>query len=339
MMMLQQSQSDMENLEKLFASFMQSLLTRMELWITIGRVPKSHHRILRFYERSYWPTYEEKKDYLSLFIRHRDDPIWSMEEANLLARSMYVNKLIPQRVIDSMLMREGLTIETLTSSDIAFLVASVLTEPAVDLIERYTTFQPTQTQIKESYQRFLIEWTEPFVHEIAIPLLNFTFSGTLRREEAIGTRLCLTPLTPEEKTDIWNFNTRFEASSLPIDFGAFQNAQFKLAWSYSRKGRVFGNRELSSELYYITSALRLLKPGHVSAPALVEKSQFTFSWFSPRAISLERPEERQWSYPWQSSPGVTYILEISAFANYLLCISFPSQSFLSLGLPMLFYTT
>ena len=90
---------------------------------------------------------------------------------------MYVNKLIPRagNRRSDVNARGSYYRDFNILSDIAFLVASVLTEPAVDLIERYTTFQPTQTQIKESYQRFLIEWTEPFVHDIAIPLLNFTF--------------------------------------------------------------------------------------------------------------------------------------------------------------------
>lgn len=294
-MVTQQNHVDAEDLADLFVRFAQVFLPRMEVWITSEGVPLCQYLNTDFYESDdedgspftdWVQTPETSKDYLSLISDHVDDSWLTSAEIERFATRWEEVIGIPQSsppvVPLNMVSKQARTYMFLINE---------WTNPLLDVLERYNTFQPSQAQLLDSYHRYMVERTSACIQwDLIIPLLGFT--SELQQEEAIGTQFYLTPFTLEEKADVWNthFSESFPLqSSVSVDIQTFCSASFKLTatrtqqrGAYERmnifnRGALAAEREkILTVLEDIITALRLVKAGNVGTLVIFERTRAAF---------------------------------------------------------------
>src|SRR6266567_5879528 len=287
----QQSHTDTEELESLFVTFARSVLAQMVSWVEQGERFEYLSPKVYFTEDGPQMTtrsvYEPKKDYWMLLQRHTE-AILMTGEAQHCAREHWKAGLLglPQNL--EMSDSAGNPIVNPPFEQVREALIQDLFLPIRDICTRYHTFDPTDEQLVEQYHRYKDLWTAPTIRvDVTFPLVNFT--SNLAQENKIGTHLRLALFPLEERMDIWNEGMYyFSTVPKPMEQQAFASTHFKLSGvRYQEKDTAWGtytNQEIVSELGTALNALRLLKPGHVGAPAIFEKG-YTSSLWQTAAVS------------------------------------------------------
>lgn len=154
--------------------------------------------------------------------------------------------------------------------------------------QKYDTWPLTDEQILEQYHRCSASWGDALSHfAITFPLLNF--SSDLEQSKQLGRYLSLAPLTPADKTFLWNEDAKlFSFSPSPLDVTTFTQLTWKLTGTFSAPKKEDASdmsatsQEALNELDDILSAMRLLKGGNVGAPAIYQKRLEPVFWEGTR---------------------------------------------------------
>ncbi len=325
----QQSHTDTEDLESLFVTFARSVLAQMASWVEQGERFEYLSPKVYFTEDGPQMTtrsvYEPTKDYWMLLQRHKE-AILMTEEAQRCAREHWKAGLLglPQNL--EMSDSAGNPIVNPPFEQVREELIQDLFLPIRDICARYHTFDPTDEQLVEQYRRYKDMWTATTIRvDVTFPLVNFT--SNLAQESQIGTHLRLASFPPEERMDIWNEGMfYFSTVSKPMEQQAFASTRFKLfGVRYQEKDTAWGtyaNQEIVSELGTILTALRLLKPGHVGAPAIFERGYTSSLWQTPElSVPLSAYQTRQLPFADMYTFYETDLPNFSLLYNALLKLS------------------
>jgi hypothetical protein len=239
----------------------------------------------------------EKLDFQRLLLLHRED--WAREEAEHCAREHFFGGVRRERRI---LDETWQPIDRPTFGDSGNSLGSQLTYEVycvvAEICEEVQSLNLTEKQLLEAYRRLTEEWTSPTViWNLWTPLVNFK---TEKLPGQIGQRLELSRLSDDEKTTLWNHNSAFGPFGEPqvMDRSDLARSQFVLRGSSpaGRNDHAFGP-EFRDEVVRVITALRLLKSGELSAPAVLGVNNGLFKMvayqnvFDGRARNSGRPYE------------------------------------------------
>jgi len=159
----------------------------------------------------------------------------------------------------------------------------------------------TDEQILEQYHRWRAAWEDADSHfTVTFPLINF--SSNMVQPQQLGSHLLLAPLTPPDKTTLWNDDAKlFSLSPPPTDATTFMQLTWKLAGTFSTSKKDTSDigttrQEALDELGDVMSAMRLLKGGDVGAPAIYQKRLEPVLWEGTR-MCYSLNQVRQFSSP------------------------------------------
>jgi hypothetical protein len=159
------------------------------------------------------------------------------------------------------------------------------------------------------YRRLIALWSDSLEHvDITFPLVNFTYDA--KGPQPLSTHLFLCPLTPADKTALWNDDAKhFPFSEPPLDARALMSLSWKLSGTYSFSkdddpALDTTKQEVFLELGDIVTALRLLKKGDIGVPAIYEKKHTPVLWQGIRPAGVLRGDLQSRQFP--ASPFVSY---------------------------------
>jgi hypothetical protein len=328
-MELQATNDKVNELEQSFLKFARGVLSHMEQWIRAEGLTGFNYFAHSFGENSYNRWAEVTAEYGTLLQGHMQD-LLAMEETQQCAqRHLQADVILPS-------LQENKKTETTEnapqdgslSQQTEQQVVLDLLVPLLESINLHDTFSPVDEQLLAQYRRLIAHWSDSFERvDITFPLVNFSCDA--RESQPLSAHLFLRPLTPADKTALWNDDAKnFTFSEPPLDARTLMSLSWKLSGTYAflKNGPPNPNttkQEVLHELGDIVAALRLLKKGDVGAPAIYEKNQRPVLWQGVRMVNvLGNQQVRQFPLsPFQyyelSEPDIPDLKELSKALHQL----------------------
>lgn len=272
----QKNDETSEALDGLFVTFVHAALPLLNQWITAGELWGDYYLRGDFEEDAYYRTSDHIPAFGGLLQKHLSD-LLELEETQRC-----VEKHIQARVLPVSTSGTDETIQRAVLDLLVPFVESCKQQDELPLPDL------TNDQILEQYYRCRAVWEDADSHfTITFPLINF--SSDISQSQQLSPRLLLAPLTPSDKTTLWNDDAKmFTFSTPPLDATTFMQLTWKLAGTFSAPKKEDASdmsntrQEALDEIGDTTSAMHLLKGGDVGAPAIYQKRLAPVLWEGTR---------------------------------------------------------
>jgi hypothetical protein len=254
-----------------FLSFARSLVLKLSEWESESGPPLYDDLEVKFVEGGRRSDIVKKLDYERFFRRRWDQ---SSPEVKDLARDcvrLHLDRSLvkPPRLTDA----QGVTLAAPSFEEMLPSLAWAFARPVLLTINKLQTLKVPDTELIDTYQRFVEGWHMADVPQLAtIPLLNFVAETSFK----ITPYFDLVPFTPDDKNLLFSRTAAFGGHREP-DF----YARFKLSgqFSYDSSRPVhFGT--LAHETWLVVTAMRLLKSGDVGAQMMYYRSSLEHEEFT-----------------------------------------------------------
>lgn len=244
-----------EALDGLFVAVVHAVLPCMDQWITAGELGADFYLRGDFEENAYYRKMDHTKAFGGLLEEHLSD-LLAMEET--------------QHCVEKHIQAGVLPVSTHGTDETTRQAMLDLIVPIAESCKQrdsWSLADLTDEYILEQYHRCRAAWEDADSHfTITFPLINF--SSDMPQPRQLSTHLLLAPLTPSDKTILWNDDARlFSLSAPPLDATTFMHLTWKLVGTFSAPKKEdasdMGNtrQEALDELGDVMSAMHLLKGG------------------------------------------------------------------------------
>lgn len=265
-----------EALDGLFVLFAHAVLPRLDQWIMAGELWADYYLRGDFEENAYYRKMDQTPAFGGLLQKHLSD-LHAMEET--------------QHCVEKHIQAGVLPVSTDGTDEVTRQALLNLIIPIAESCaqrDSWSLDDLTDDYILEQYHRCRTAWEDADSHfTITFPLINF--SSEMSQPQQLSTHLLLAPLTPSDKTTLWNDDARhFSISIPPLDATTFMQPTWKLVGTFSAPKKEDASdmsntrQEALDELGDIMSALHLLKEGDVGAPAIYQKRLAPVLWEGTR---------------------------------------------------------
>jgi hypothetical protein len=309
-------------LEQSYLQFARSVLSHMRQWCSTEGVSTFGYLAHSFDENGYQRWSALTAEYGMLLQKHVQDLLALEETQQCVQRHLQADKVFPslQKNKKTGTAEQGPRDGSLSQQQLIVLDLVVpLIESCRQAYDHEANFEDSlaaslrvsDEQFLADYRRLLALWSDPFEHvDITFPLVNFTCDAT--GEYPLSSHLFLRPLTPADKTALWNDDAQhFSFSEPPLDAGTLMSLSWKLSGTYAlpKDGDPAldpTKQEVLRELGDIVTALRLLKKGDIGAPAIYEKYHTPVLWQGIRLAGALRGDLQARQFP--ASAFLSYVL-------------------------------
>lgn len=265
-----------EELGDFFVLFAHAVLFHLEQWIQAGELWEDFYLRGDFQENAYYRKMDSTKAFGRLLEEHLQD-LLAMEKTQLCVEKHIQTGIWPVSFAET-----GEETHRQVILDLIVPIAE-----SCNQLDSWPLTDLTDEQILEQYHRCRAAWEDANSHfTITFPLINF--SSDVSQPKQLGIHLLLAPLTPPDKTKLWNDDAKlFSMSTPPIDATTFMQLTWKLAGTFSTSKKDTSDmsttrQEALDELGDIMSAMHLLKGGDVGAPAIYQKRLAPVLWQGTR---------------------------------------------------------
>lgn len=291
-MEVQTTNDKINELEQSFLKFARDALSHMDRWIHSEGVTGFNYFAHSFGENSYNRWAEVTVEYGTLLQGHLQDLLAMEETQQCVQRHIRADVFLPSlRENKKTGATENAPQDELLSQQTERQVVLDLLVPLLESINLHDTFSPTEEQLLAQYRRLIALWSDSVeCVDITFPLVNF--SCDVKESQPLSTHLFLHPLTPADKTALWNDDAKnFTFSEPPLGARTLMGLSWKLSGTYAFPKNDLSDpsvakQEVLHELGDIVMALRLLKKGDVGAPAIYEKKQTPVLWQGVRMVNV-----------------------------------------------------
>jgi Apea-like HEPN len=291
-MEVQTTNDKINELEQSFLKFARGVLSHMERWIRAEGLTGFNYFAHSFGENSYNRWGEVTTEYGTLLQGHIQDLLAMEETQQCLQRHIQADVLLPSlrenkktEAIENVPQDGSLPQQTEQQVVLDLLV------PLLESINLHDTLFPADEQLLAQYRRLITLWSDSFERvDITFPLVNFSCDA--KESQPLSIHLFLRPLTPADKTALWNDDAKnFTFSEPPLDAHTLMSLSWKLSGTYAflKNGLSNSNttkQEVLHELGDIMTALRLLRKGDVGTPAIYEKNHTPVLWQGVRMVNV-----------------------------------------------------
>ncbi len=314
-------------LEQSYLEFARRVLSHMERWFSTEGVSHFNYLVHSFNENGYQRWAAVTVEYATLLQEHVQDLLALEETRQCIQRHLQADILLPS-------LRKNKKTETtehvpqngLPSQQTDQQVVLDLVVPLIECCRQtydqdadlLASLRAADEQLLAHYRRLLSLWSDSLEHvDITFPRVNFTCDA--KGEQAFSPHLFLRPLTPADKTALWNDDAQyFPFSEPPLEAHALMSLSWKLSGTYSmpKEGDPATDttkQEVLLELGDIVTALRLLKKGDIGAPAIYEKIHTPVLWQGMRLAGVLRGDQQARQFP--ASPFLSYELSEQDIAH------------------------
>jgi Apea-like HEPN len=300
-MEVQATNDKINELEQSFLKFARETLSHMESWIRVEGLTGFNYFAHTFEGTGYQRWAAMTAEYGTLLQRHILDILALEETQQCVQKHVQVDVLLPslQENTESDA-TENASQDGSYSQQTKQQVVLDLFVPLIECLKQqedqgadiYSAVATlTDEKLLEQYRRLRDLWSDPLEHvDITFPLVNF--SCDVKESQQLSPHLFLCPLTPADKTSLWNDDAKhFPFSVPPLEARALMSLSWKLSGIYSFPKNGLSNQnatkqEVLYELGDIITALRLLKKGDIGAPAIYEKSHTPVLWQGVRMVNM-----------------------------------------------------
>ena len=200
-----------EPLDGLFVAFVQAVLPLLDQWITAGELWADYYLRGDFEENAYYRKMDQTPAFGGLLQKHLSD-LLALEET--------------QRCVEKHIQAGVLPISTNGTDEAMQQAVLHLIVPLAESCKQLDSLSLadlTNDQVLEQYHRCRAAWEDADSHfTITFPLINV--SSDMLQPWQLSTRLFLAPLTPSDKTILWNDDAKFFTfSTPPLDATAFMS--------------------------------------------------------------------------------------------------------------------
>lgn len=261
-----------EALDDLFLAFSHAVLPVLNRWIMAGELWVDFYLRGDFEENAYYRKMDQVPAFGGLLQKHLSDLLELGETQRCVEKHLQAG-ILPASVNGTDEVKQQAALDLIVPFVESCRQLDVL--PLADL---------TNDQILEQYYRCRAAWEDaasPFA--ITFPLINF--SSDLSQTQQLSSHLHLAPLTPADKTTLWNDDAQlFSLSTPPLDATTFLHLTWKLVGTFSAPKKEDASdmsrtrQEALDELGDIMNAMHLLKGGDVGAPAIYQKRLAPVLW-------------------------------------------------------------
>ncbi|GHP00783.1 hypothetical protein KSF_108300 [Reticulibacter mediterranei] len=317
-----QEHDSSNDLEQSYLQFARNTLSCMRQWCSTEGVSTFGYLAHSFDENGYQRWSALTIDYAMLLQKHVQDLLALKETQQCVQRHLQAGIIVPSLQKN----KKAGTTEQVPQDGSLSPQQHVVLDLVVPLIESCrqaygqggdfeasleASLRVNDEQLLADYHRLLILWSDELERtDITFPLVNFTCDAT--GEQAFGPHLFLRPLTPIDKTALWNDDAQhFPFSEPPLDAHTLMSLSWKLSGTYTflkddNLTLTTAKQEALLELGDIVTALRLLKKGDVGAPAIYEKYHTPVLWQGVRLANVLKGPQQARQFPF--SPFLSYVL-------------------------------
>ncbi|HEU5378016.1 MAG TPA: hypothetical protein VFV38_21555 [Ktedonobacteraceae bacterium] len=275
-MEMQKNDETSEALDDLFVAFVHAALPLLNQWITAGELWGDSYLRGDFEENAYYRTSDHVPAFGGLLQKHLSD-LLALEET--------------QRCVEKHMQAGVLPVSTGGTDEAVQPAVLDLLVPFVESCKQQDELplaDLTNGQILEQYYRCRTAWEDADSRfTITFPLINF--SSDISQSKQLSPHLSLAPLTPADKTTLWNDDAKlFTFSTPPLDATTFLHLTWKLVGTFSAQKKEDASdvsntrQEALDELGDIMTAMHLLKGGDAGAPAIYQKRLAPVLWEGTR---------------------------------------------------------
>ncbi len=265
-----------ESLDGLFIAFVHAVLPRLDQWIMAGELGVDYYLRGDFEGNAYYRKMDHTKAFGGLLQAHLSD-LLAMEETQLCVEKHIQAGVLPVSTNGT---------DEATRQAVLHLIVPIA--ESCKQRDSWSLDDLTDDYILEQYHCCRTAWGDADSHfTITFPLINF--SSDMPQPRHLSTHLLLAPLTPSDKTTLWNDDAKlFSLSTPPLDATTFMHLTWKLVGTFSAPKREdasdMGNtrQEALDELGDVMSAMHLLKGGDVGVPAIYQKRLALVLWEGTR---------------------------------------------------------
>lgn len=272
----QKTDETSEALDGLFVEFTHAILPLLNQWIMAGELWRDSYLRSDFEENAYYRTPDHIPAFGGLLQKHLSD-LLALEET--------------QRCVEKHMQAGVLPVSTSENDEAMKRVVLDLLVPFVESCKQQDELplsDLTNDQILEQYYRCRAAWEDIDSHfTITFPLINF--SSDISQSQQLSSHLLFAPLTPADKTTLWNDDAKvFTFSTPPLDATTFLQLTWKLVGTFSASKKEDASdmsntrQEALDELGDIVTAMHLLKDGDAGAPAIYQKRLAPVLWEGTR---------------------------------------------------------
>lgn len=299
-MEVQATNDKINELEQSFLKFARAVLSHMERWVRAEGISGFTYLAHSFGENSYNRWSEVAPHYGALLQEHMQDLLALEETQQCVRRHVQFDVLLPSLQSNKGAEEAASVVQNESQSHQT--EQQVVLDLFVPLLEcckphydqsanLLASLSVTDEQLLAQYRQLIAQWSDSFERiDITFPLVNF--SCEIKEPQPLGTHLFLAPLTPADKTVLWNDDAKmFPFSEPPLEARTLMSLSWKLSGTYAFLKNDLPSlsttkQEVLNEQGDIVMALRLLKKGDVGAPALYEKKQTPVLWQGVRMVNI-----------------------------------------------------